>query len=81
MTAARPALGYRSLETPGNRRPRQMVTVPQGTQNPAYGPLSAHKPDRRSRAGVKRPDGTNREHPTLQQAQGTFPIVRAADRG
>jgi hypothetical protein len=30
---------------------------------------------------VKRPDGTNREHPTLQQAQGTFPIVRAADRG
>jgi len=27
---------------PGNRRPRQMVTVPQGIQNPAYSPLSAH---------------------------------------
>ena len=44
MTAARRALGYRSLETPGNRRPRQMVTVPQGTQNPAYSPPSAHHP-------------------------------------
>src|ERR1700737_3012527 len=29
---------------PGNRRPRQMVTVPRGTQNPAYAPLSAHNP-------------------------------------
>ena len=39
---ARRALGYRSLEAPGNRRPRQMVTVPQGTQNPAYSPSSVH---------------------------------------
>ena len=33
---ARRALGYRSLEVPGNRHRRQMVTVPQGIQNPAY---------------------------------------------
>src|SRR5216684_2558872 len=42
FTAARRAFGYRSLETPGNRRPRQMVTVLKGTQNPAYSPPSAH---------------------------------------
>jgi len=40
--AARQVLGYRSLETSGNRRPRQMVTVPRGIQNPAYSPPSAH---------------------------------------
>jgi hypothetical protein len=39
---ARRALGYRSLEAPGNRRRRQMVAVPKGIQNPAYAPLSAH---------------------------------------
>ena len=42
---ARRALGYRSLEAPGNRRRRQMVTVPQGIQNPAYSPPSTHNPD------------------------------------
>jgi hypothetical protein len=44
LKAARQALGYRSLEAPGNRRRRQMVTVPQGTQNPAYSPPSVHQP-------------------------------------
>ena len=41
---ARPALGYRSLEARRKSRPRQMVTVPQGIQDPAYAPLSAHNP-------------------------------------
>ena len=61
-----PVLGYRSLEAPGNRRRRQMVTIPQGIQNPAYSPPSAHIPGFEYEMQVRFEPGED----SLQETQG-----------